>query len=282
MLPHAWGVLCMPGWIWAIGLLGLSCLSAVQAQALNLGITPLKAASALAQEWTPLIEEVGKRAGVSIRFRTAPSIPEFGERLGRGEYDLAYMNPYHYQQYSAQPGYRAFARERQQSLEGVLLVRRDGPVRSLVDLNGATVSFPTPLAFAASILTQAELAQKGIRVVPKYVQSHDSVLKGVLGGSFVAGGTIQKVLDGAERESAQQLVVLHKTAAYASHPVCAHPRVAPETVRKVAAALESLHEDPLGKQLLKAVGFKGFEPARDQDYDSIRKLGLDRLIEAVQ
>ena len=263
------------GAVWA------SLLTGVQAATLTVGVTPLKAAAQLAEEWIPLLDEVGRRAGVELRFRTAPSIDEYGERLGRGEYDVAYMNPYHYQIYSAHPGYRALARERDQPLEGVLLVRKDGPVKALKDLHGATVSFPTPLAFAASILTQAEMVNQGIRVQPRYVQSHDSVLKGVASGHFVAGGTILKVLLTAPADVAKDLKVLHKTEAYASHPFSAHPRVPAELVQKLQKALLSLHQDETGRRLLAVVAFKGFEPAQDSDYDTVRRLDLKTLIEAV-
>ena len=97
----------------------LGVVFGAQGEPLSVGITPLKPAARLAEEWTPLLDEVAKRAGLELRFRTATSIPAYGERLEKGEYDIAYMNPYDYQLYSASPGYRAFVRERGQPLEGL-------------------------------------------------------------------------------------------------------------------------------------------------------------------
>ena len=252
------------------------------AEPLSVGITPLKPAAKLAEEWTPLLDEVAKRAGLALRFRTATSIPAYGERLEKGDYDIAYMNPYHYQVYSASPGYRAFVRERGQSLEGILLVRKDSRIKALADINGARVSFPTPLAFAASMLTQAELLKQGIQVDAKYVQLHDSVLKSVAAGNFEAGGTILKVLQTADPQLAGELRVLHKTAVYNSHPFGAHPRVSADIVEKLRQAFNSLHNDEVGRKLLAGVTFKGFESATDRDYDDVRHLDLKKLVEAVQ
>jgi len=266
----------------SILLLLFSLTTAAHAEVLSVGITPLKPASKLAAEWTPLLDEVGRRAGVTLRFRTAPSIPAFGERLAQGEYDIAYMNPYHYQLYSAQPGYRAFVRERDRPLEGVLIVRKDGRIRNLQDLDGSTLSFPTPLAFAASILTQAELQKQGIRIKARYVQSHDSVLKGVAAGSFDAGGTITKVLRTADPQLAGNLRVLHKTALYQPHPFAVHPRISPELGEKLRQAFISLERDETGRKLLADVAFSGMETANDRDYEDVRKLNLEKLIEAVQ
>jgi phosphonate transport system substrate-binding protein len=260
----------------------LGTLLGAHAEPLAVGITPLKPAAKLAEEWTPLLDEVGKRAGLALRFRTATSIPVYGERLEKGEYDIAFMNPYHYQVYSASPGYRAFVREREQPLQGALFVRKDSRIMGLPDINGARVSFPTPLAFAASILTQAELLKQGIQVDAKYVQSHDSVLKSVAAGNFEAGGTILKVLQTADPQLAGNLRVLHKTAVYHSHPFGAHPRVPAEVVDKLRLAFNGLHNDEVGRKLLAGVAFKGFESATDRDYDDVRHLDLKKLVEAVQ
>jgi phosphonate transport system substrate-binding protein len=248
---------------------------------LSVGITPLKSASRLAEDWQPLIAEVGKRAGIELVFRTATDVPAFGERLAQGKYDIAYMNPYHYALHSARPGYRAFVRERGRPLAGIIIVRKDSPYRKLADLAGRTVIFPTPLAFAASLLTQAELQHQGIAIDARYVQSHDSVLHGVVSGGFDAGGTIVKTLDGADPKLSDELRILARTAQYQPHPFAAHPRVPAATVKKLRAAFLSLNRDAEGRRLLDRVAFKGMEAAADKDYNDIRRLDMSRLIDNV-
>ncbi len=248
---------------------------------LSVGITPLKAASKLAEDWQPLIAEVGKRAGVELVFRTAATIPAFGERLAQGEYDIAYMNPYHYSIYSATPGYRAFAREQGRPLAGIIIVRKESPYRKLADLAGRAVIFPTPLAFAASMLTQAEFQRQGIEVQARYVQSHDSVLHGVATCGFEAGGTIAKILESADPELANSLRILARTGQYQSHPFAVHPRVAPETLKKLSDAFLSLKQDAAGRRLLDKIAFKGIEVARDKDYNDIRRVDMSKLADTV-
>ena len=80
----------------------------------------------------------------------------------------------------------------------------------------------------------------------------------------------------------RKLRVLHKTAAYPSHPFAAHPRVPPEVVDKLRQAFNSLHNDDAGRKLLAGVAFKGFEPAADRDYEDVRRLDLKKLVEAVK
>jgi len=207
--------------------------AATHAEPFTFGVTPQKPASKLAEEWTPVIAEIGRRAGVELSFRTAPNVPAFGERLAAGEYDIAYVNPYQYTVVSQQPGYRAFAREKGRPLVGIVIVRKDSPLRDLKDLQGRTVIFPTPLAFAASMLTQAVMHDLGIHVQARYVQSHDSVLSGVANGAYEAGGTIARVLDSAPASVAASLRVLASTPEYRPHPFVAHPRVPAATLKKL-------------------------------------------------
>jgi phosphonate transport system substrate-binding protein len=70
------------------------------ARSLSFGVVPQQSATELAKAWIPLFNVLSESAGLGLRFATAPSIPIFEQRLAAGEYDLAYMNPYHYTVFS--------------------------------------------------------------------------------------------------------------------------------------------------------------------------------------
>ncbi|MDX1668225.1 MAG: PhnD/SsuA/transferrin family substrate-binding protein, partial [Limnobacter sp.] len=57
---------------------------------------PQQSATTLARLWGPLLAEIRKNSGLNIQFSTAPNIPEFEARVAQGDYDVAYMNPYHF------------------------------------------------------------------------------------------------------------------------------------------------------------------------------------------
>lgn len=263
-------------------LLVLVCWLVIQSQAmagaadrpLSFGVVPQQSASRLAEEWTPLLVELGRRSGVPVVFRTAPNIPAFEERLRRGEYDLAYMNPYHYAVFSAAPGYRAFARERDRRLAGIVVVRRNSPYRILADLAGKTIALPAPAAFAASVLTQAEFSRLHIPIETKFVSSHDSVYRVVASGLHEAGGGVHRTLEAAPAEVRAALRIIAETPSYSPHAFAAHPRVSGEAVTRVQAAMASLAGDGKGRNLLAPLEFKGIVAARDEDWNDIRRLHL--------
>ena len=241
---------------------------------LTVGVVPQQAATTLAQAWIPLLAEIAQRSGVRLAFRTAPDIPTFEERMKRGEYDLAYMNPYHYTVFSRQPGYRAFAREKGRRLVGIIVVRRDAPYARLADLAGKTVAFPAPAAFAASIIPRAEFTRQDVDIVARFVNSHDSVYRGVAQGVFAAGGGIKRTLEALDPALASQLRILTTTPSYVPHAFAAHPRVPPAALERIVAAMGSLDKDDAGRRQLEPLAFKGIEPAADRDWDEIRQLRI--------
>jgi phosphonate transport system substrate-binding protein len=245
---------------------------------LSFGFVPQQSASTLANQWTPILAYLGRETGIELAFRTAPDIPEFERRVAAGKYDLAYVNPYHYAVFSRDPGYRGFARERGKQLRGILVVRRESPITDVAQLDGATLAFPAPAAFAASLLVQANLSALGIAFEPRYVSSHDSVYRSVALGLYPAGGGIERTFASVDPEVSRALRILWRSAGFTPHAFAAHPRVDPAVVQSLTAAMERMTDSEEGNALLKAVEFNGIDPARDADWDDIRQLGIHRSV----
>ncbi|MEZ5584699.1 MAG: phosphate/phosphite/phosphonate ABC transporter substrate-binding protein [Candidatus Competibacteraceae bacterium] len=257
------------------------CAVSTQAQSLDapltFGVVPQLAASELARRWTPVLAYLSEKTGVSIRFGTAPNIPTFERRLAAGEYDLAYMNPYHYTVFHRKPGYQALAKEKDKRIQGILVVRKDSAYRQLEDLRGQTLVFPSPAAFAASVLPRASLAKQGIAFKAKYVASHDSVYLAVAKGLYTAGGGIVRTLAAVEPAVRDQLRVLWQTEQYTPHAIAAHPRLPQAFIERVQQALVMLDQIPAGRDWLTALNFKGFVAARDADWNDVRALNITPL-----
>ncbi len=258
-------------------LLASSSHAEITGQALTFGIVPQQSAAKLARVWTPLLEHLSTLTGQRLLFRTAPNIPEFERRLANGEYDLAYMNPYHYTTFHRSPGYQAFAREKGKRLKGIIVVRADSPYKDLDELADQTLAFPSPAAFAASIITRAQFSGLGIAITPKYVSSHDSVYRSVAVGLYPAGGGVMRTLNGLEPEVREKLRILWTSEPYTSHAIAAHPRVPSDTVNTVLTAMQQLENTEQGRQLLSQINFKGIVAASDAEWDDIRKLNIDLL-----
>jgi phosphonate transport system substrate-binding protein len=243
----------------------------------SFGIVPQQSAGKLARLWGPLLAQLSEQTGDRIVFKTAPDIPTFERRLLAGEYDFAYMNPYHYTIFEQSNGYRALAKARDKKIKGIIVVRKDSPAQRITDLDGTTLAFPAPSAFAASILTRSNLRTAGVAFTPKYVSSHDSVYLTVARGLYPAGGGVMRTLNNVAPEIRNQLRVLWTSQGYTPHAIAAHPRVSQKAVDRLRQALIDLELDDKGKALLEGIHINGFTAATDSDWDDVRALGLKDL-----
>jgi phosphonate transport system substrate-binding protein len=244
---------------------------------LTLGIVPQQSAKKLAETWQPLINYISEHADIDVVFKTAKDIPTFEQRLAEGEYDIAYMNPYHFVVFNDSVGYRALARQKGKRIKGIVVVNANSTITSLDDLNGKQIAFPSPAAFAATIIPSAYLKQQGVIFTPRYVHSHDSVYLNVQRGFFNAGGGIIRTFNGVDDNTRSALRVLWESDGYTPHAVATHPRITDTQREALLNALLTLSEDKDNHQLLKNIGFKGFMSSADEDWDDVRALGITSL-----
>jgi phosphonate transport system substrate-binding protein len=240
---------------------------------LTLGVVPQQSASKLAAQWGPLLELVGARAGVELVFKTATDIPTFEERCRAGEYDLAYMNPFHFTVFDAH-GYDALAKRAGSKIKGILVKKRGSEPARLEDLDGETVAFPAPRAFAATLLTSAGLRNADVAFESKFVKSHDSVYRAVALGKYAAGGGIMRTFRSVAPEVREQLEVLWETPGYTPHAFAVHERVPAALRDAVLRALTSLSGDDEGRARLAPLKIPAIEAANNADWDDVRALDI--------
>ncbi len=241
----------------------------------SFGVVPQYNQRWLVAVWQPVLDELTRRTGLRFRLAGVPNNSDFERRLLDGEYDFAYMNPYHAMLAVRRQGYRMLVRDHAVYLYGVLVVPRDSPVRSPRDLDGKTVVFPSPNSLGASLLMRAELANKfRVRIVPHYVQTHTSVYLQVAQGLAAAGGGVQATLDSQPTPVRDRLRVIHTTTKVAPHPVAAHPRVPAAVQAKVRQAFLDMGAAPAGQALLANVPIRRIGPASGGDYVGMEQLGL--------
>lgn len=244
---------------------------------LSFGVVPQQSAGKLARNWVPLLDYISARSGYTINFETAPDIPEFERRLEKGTYAFAYMNPYHYAVFSKTNSYRAFARQKGEGLVGILVVKKESNIKSIQDLSGKTIAFPSHGAFAASVITREHLLERGVDITPAYVGSHDSVYMTVAKGIYPAGGGVVRTLNNMERDVREQIDILWQSRPYTPHAFAVLPSVPDDVVKKIQQVMMEMNNDPAAADLLKGIEISGFEAARDSDWDDIRKLNIKEL-----
>ena len=264
----------------AVVLLGGPLANAGRAETvLTMGIVPQFDARILHDIWTPILEDVGKQVGVKFRIVGAPNIPAFEKALYAGTYDVAYMNPYHYVVAHRDQGYQAIVRDGARDLFGVLVVAKDGPIKTLQDLQGKTIAFPAPNALGASLLMRAELVtEHHLRFKAAYVGDHTSAyLNAALGLSAAAGG-VMATLQRTTPALRARLHILYETKHVPPHPIAVSPRVPAALRSRLQQAFLTFAATPQGRKLFAQVPMKQPIATDDAAYDSVRALKLEKFV----
>ncbi len=267
-------------WLSRFALLSLFISTAAMsanAKTFNFAVVPQQSAKKMAENWQPLIDYLSNYTGFEVNFKTAKDIPTFEANLADGNYDIAYMNPYHFVVFNDSVGYKALARQRDKKIRGLIVVHKDSPISTLEELSGTEVAFPAPAAFAATIITSAHLRMNNIAFVPRYVNSHDSVYLAVQRGFFNAGGGIVRTLNSSPDDVKDELRVLWKSKGFTPHAIATHPNMAHADRQAILNALLALSNDSSKSWILNGIGFNGFMASNDSDWDDVRALGIASL-----
>jgi len=237
----------------------------------SFAIVPQQSAGKLARTWVPVLRYLSRKSGYKLRFETAKNIPTFEHNLGQQKFDFSYMNPYHYV-VNHKNGYDAIAKAKDTLIRGILVVRRESMIHSLDDLNTRSIAFPSPNAFAASMIPRVYLKKQQIAFKPSYVISHDSVYRNVASGIFPAGGGVLRTFELTAPEVRSKLRILWTSEGFTPHAFTAHRRVPREVVESVIKAMVSMKDDENGRKLLGILKIHGIEKASDLNWNDIRKL----------
>jgi len=272
------------GTLAAFGLLPTATLHADTTRArYTLAVVPYELPLAARKDWMPIVQHLSKRLDADIELRVYRTFTAFEGELFQGTPDFAFINPYHQLIAYRRHGYLPLVRSGQ-PLRGILVVPKDSPVTSLKDLDGKTIAFPSPNAFASSLYMRALLAEREhLRFNPRYLDSHNEVYRHVMLDEAQAGGSTAVTLAHERPELQSQLRVLYVTPPTVSHPLTVHPRVPAAVRAAMTQAILELDTQAEGKNKLARAQLSAPLIADQQrDYQPLEQLHLERYVVITQ
>ena len=264
-------VLCSLLFSWGLG--------ASAAQTFTFAVVPQFPPEQIFRNWAPVLKEVSRLTGLDLKLKSYASISEFESDLLNGEPDVTYMNPYHAVMAKKAAGYTPLLRDDATRLKGILVVRKDSPITRVEQLKGATLAFPSPNSFGASLYMRALLTnEQKIHFNPEYVGTHTNVYLHVITGRVQAGGGVRNTLVKETPELQAQLRVLYETPDTYSHPIATHPRVPAQVREALLQAFLKLGANPAFAEQLKAILIPKPVTADFKEYAPLEKLGLEKFV----
>jgi len=243
----------------------------------HFGVVPQFGQRKLFSIWMPILQMLEAETGLKFKLVGSEQISAFEDKFSAGEFDFSYMNPYHAVLANRVQQYMPIIRDGARKLQAIIVVKNDSPIRSVNELMGKEVAFPSANALA-SLLSRAELLRKhGVKIKPRYVKTHSSVYIHVAQGLISAGGGVESTLKQQKPEITKLLRVLYRTHTQNPHPIVAHPRVPDNHVKQVQAALIAMSQRKDGQKLLSKVPMLKATIATLDDYNPISMLRLNEL-----
>lgn len=265
-------------WLAAAALIAISSAAAArQPHYYRFGVLPLQSPTMLAGMFLPLTDALQQALHRPVQFVTAPNFAAFMRRVRRREYDIIYLNPLLYTR-ARRWGYHVIVKVAGEPFAGILVVRRDSPIRALGGETlspGLRIGFPDPNAYAATIMTRQYMEARGIHVnrdlKVKYFGSQDSALMAVYYGMVNMAGTWMPSLRSMPQRVQQALRVIAQTPPQPQMPIAVRDDMPAREAGRIRNLLTHLTMTRSGRAVLRHLGFKrGFVVAHNNEYDGVK------------
>lgn len=261
-------------------LISMSMLAPVNAKEVySFGVVPQFEARKLSEIWVPILDQLEQRTGVEFQMVGSPRIPEFEQAFTNGDFDFAYMNPYHALMAFSAQGYTPLVNDGGRELFGILVVQKDSPIQSASELGGKKLAFPAPNALGASLLMRADLDTIfKVKFSTSYVSTHSSAYLNVALGEADAAGGVMGTFRAQPAEIRDKLRIIYETRKVPPHPVVVHPRVPKEVQEKVRQAFLDMAATDEGAELLSKIPIRAATSVNEESFYSLREMNLENYL----
>jgi phosphonate transport system substrate-binding protein len=255
-------------------------------QALTFNVLNQRSIALTAQYWNPILIHVSKKSGVQLELRLAKTVQEGNALAEQGAYDFLFTNHF-FTPDRDRLGFHVIARPAGRPIRGQIVVPNDSPIKSLHELDGKEVAFPTPDAFAAYQLPMDALLKAKLNVKPVFTSNQEASFAQLKVGTVAAAAVNDVILERYARREGFEYRLLWNSEAFNDLCIMASPKVPKEKVAAVRDAFVNMMSDPEGRkvleagaELLKIKDKLGFVAADNRDYENYRAFYKNTRVKA--
>lgn len=254
--------------------------SVASTRTLVLGVHPLFNPEKLFRVFTPLADYLSNHlSGINVIVEASKDYATYDQKLKQRKFDLVLPNPYQ-TIVSMDYQYNVIAQAGDNELfKGIILLRKDSPIKHISDLKGKTISYPAPTALAATMMPQLFLFDHGLDIQHEtqtlYVGSQESSMMNAylkLSDAAATWPLPWEQLQIEKPEVAQQLKLAWQTETLPNNSFMYHTNTVKANLgNKIQALLIDLIHTPEGEQILHDIGISKFYPASNENYEPVKK-----------
>lgn len=241
--------------------------SRAESHAYSVGVLNQQSVVATAELWNPILHYLGKKSGASFKLAISNTVQETDARMAKGEFDLNFNNHIFYM--PVQQEYRPIVQWGGEALSGTLVSLKHKTIR---ELEGKIIAFPSADAFAATVIPWTQLHQEKIRFKPLFTGSQEACMAALAKGLADAASVTPRFSMPYADAHHLKLYVIYESEDFPQIPLLVHnKRVSAELAQRITQTLLAMPIDPEGKKLLDTLKIPPFKPADNSMYTSTRK-----------
>ncbi len=242
---------------------------------IRLGSVAMDIPAEMYRRLAPLTKYLSATLKRPVTLKLSANMSAAIDEVSNGSVELAYLTPVAYIKAQAKGNVQLVAKtltNKKASFQLMVVVRDDSPIKRIQDLKGKTFAFGDK----AAILQRAVVVGAGMPLENlgeyKFIGHYDNIAKGVANGDFDAG--ILKDTTASDWKN-RGLRILHGSSPLPPYNIVASSKVDAKLLKQMRQAFLALDtKNPAHKKVIQALDdeYDGFAPARDSDYDVVRRL----------
>ncbi|WP_376792714.1 phosphate/phosphite/phosphonate ABC transporter substrate-binding protein [Thermoflexus sp.] len=250
---------------------------------MRVGIAAVLSPQSSAEAYQALLDYLARRLGRPVEMVQRRDYAAMNAAIARGEVDIAFVCTWAYVIGRREHGFSLLAVpvvNGKPTYQSWVIVRADLPVQTMADLRGRTFAFVDPLSNTGYLYPRYLVHQLG--ETPEtffrrtfFTYGHDraiqAVAQGVADGAAVDSLVFQFLME-QKPELGAKVRVIARSPEFGAPPVVAAPTLPPNLRVEIQDLLLNAHQDPEGKQALRAIGVERFVAGEDAWYDEVRRL----------
>lgn len=263
-----------------LGFAFLYAAPAWAAEPIRLGFQPQGSAVKMVRKWQPFADHLAGTLGRPVEIVIRGSYREVAEALARGEIDVCLTGSFLYVQARTELGIVPLVKRvirGQSSYSSLIVVRRDSGITSVEGLRGKRFAFTDRDSTSGYLLPVAHLADLGFPEPPAFFSevvftgNHDSALLAVYtGAADAAAFSTTRWLP--ENPRIGEFAILWRSEPITLGPFSVRRDLDRTLARHLKTAFLSFGKDSATRALAAQLDLDGFEEARDEEYDGVRRI----------
>jgi phosphonate transport system substrate-binding protein len=269
-----------------MALIGMSCVTKPASVKITYAYLPQYSRQVSLERHQDMIAFIQKKTGLDIVQIFPEDFDDHMKKVGSGEIDISFSNPFVYIKIAKQYGARAFARiiekEGKDMFRGEICVLKDSPMQTLVDLKGKRIMAVSQDSAGGYLFQKGMLVEAGIDPGEEMTIDYASgagnqemaflaMYSGDYDACFVREGTRTEVMK--DRADISKVRVLAYTPWYPGWVYAGRKDLDPSILDKIKSAMLKLDfNNPEDRGILEKAKFVKIVSSEDKDFESIRKL----------